>query len=269
MRTSWIITFAALCGVASFFYTLAIGSPPARRGLWTQPLRGTNATRAPNPSLPDTIEECEPLLRPDVAPTRAVRGGEIHFILARLYEEAERPEDARAMWEEAARLRLASAQRRRDPIEVATAWFQGGWSLWKLGRTGEARGPLAEAERLYAELPTDERDEATWRHLGWARKILGQDVDAAIAWSRAREIVAQAPLTDRNALYNLACYHALLGETEAALNALERSIAAGWTRAARARHDEDLESIWEEPRFQTLLERMTSDSRGFRIGPGQ
>ena len=268
MRNSWIISFAAVCGVAAFIYTIAVGNPRRRQdGSWAG--AGSSNTRAVEP--PDNIEGLEERIESNARAGRTPHSGRWHFRLARLYEEAGRAEDARRTWEDTARMRLAFAEQRRDRPESADAWFEAGWALWKLGRLEEAQEPLEMAERHFSDrsaLPHDRRTDEAWHRLAWARKLMGQDVEAAIAWARARDLVSDAPPWNAGALYNLACYLALLGEREGAFSALDRAVAAGWGNAARALHDEDLESLRDDPRFKDLLERMRAAPTGIRVGPG-
>jgi Flp pilus assembly protein TadD len=61
-----------------------------------------------------------------------------------------------------------------------------------------------------------------------------------------------------NAIYNLACAHALNGAKQEALAALERAILAGYGDADHMRDDDDLASLHGERRFHELV-RMTED----------
>jgi adenylate cyclase len=54
-------------------------------------------------------------------------------------------------------------------------------------------------------------------------------------------------------LYNLACYHAYAGETEQALDLLERATASGGGDPEWLRHDPDLASLHGLPRFEAML----------------
>jgi len=57
--------------------------------------------------------------------------------------------------------------------------------------------------------------------------------------------------------YNTACAYALVGETETALDLLERAVPRIRGRLrTRARHDSDLDSLRSHPRFQALLKNM-------------
>ncbi len=55
------------------------------------------------------------------------------------------------------------------------------------------------------------------------------------------------------AYYLLASIAAIEGKTDAALDMLEEAIASGWTRHWYAPRDPNLESLWDEPRFQALI----------------
>ncbi|MCZ7592568.1 MAG: hypothetical protein M5U15_10670 [Kiritimatiellae bacterium] len=75
-----------------------------------------------------------------------------------------------------------------------------------------------------------------------------------------RELTKLEPSDPQN-WYNLACSHALLGEREAALAALERAINLGYDDADWMREDEDLLSLRSDPAFQTLLKRLSNQHR--------
>ncbi len=55
--------------------------------------------------------------------------------------------------------------------------------------------------------------------------------------------------------YNLACSYALLGMTERAFEALERSLRLGYRHIHHLRRDPDLKSLRRDPRFARLLRR--------------
>jgi tetratricopeptide (TPR) repeat protein len=261
MRSSWIITIAALCGVAVFVYTLAVGSTGRRNRDWRRGMSSNVMTNTRQASpLPETVEGLEEFTRNNA------RSGRAYFALARRYDEADRPDDARSAWEKAAELRLAATVRSPENPDL---WFEAGWSLWKLGRLDEARQPFMEAEHRYRSAPAANRTDAAWHRLGWCRKLLGQDQDAMIAWARAKEALLEFPDGWAGGrFYDLACYHALLGETGAALTSLEKAVAADWTDADRAMHDEDLESIRDEPRFLEVVRKMRERPSGVRVEPG-
>jgi hypothetical protein len=61
------------------------------------------------------------------------------------------------------------------------------------------------------------------------------------------------------AVYNIACAHALMGNREAALEWLGRSVEAGFRDLGHARLDPDLALIREDPRFEKILRSSESD----------
>jgi adenylate cyclase len=61
---------------------------------------------------------------------------------------------------------------------------------------------------------------------------------------------------DFGTLYNAACFHALAGEPDRALDLLDRAIATGQGFRDWIEHDHDLASLHAMPRFQQILARL-------------
>lgn len=80
--------------------------------------------------------------------------------------------------------------------------------------------------------------------------------------ARARDWVSLALVLEPDDLltqYNAACAYALIGETETAIDLLERPVQAVRGRLrTRAEHDSDLDSLRSHPRFQAILWRINS-----------
>lgn len=57
-------------------------------------------------------------------------------------------------------------------------------------------------------------------------------------------------------LYNIACFFAMSGDGNRALDLLEQAVESGWGDPAWLETDSDLDSLREEARFKALLERM-------------
>ncbi len=55
--------------------------------------------------------------------------------------------------------------------------------------------------------------------------------------------------------YNLACSYAVLGMTDKAFAALDRSLRLGYSHYGHLRRDPDLKSLRRDPRFARLLRR--------------
>ncbi len=121
---------------------------------------------------------------------------------------------------------------------------------WK-GRALQALGRWPEAitvfERLRSEEP--EGDEA-YLGLGWCHKRAGR-LDQALL-----ELEGLVRLHPEHALavYNLACYCALDGQTDRSLELLERALDRDDDFRDHARHETDFDSVREDPRFRALLD---------------
>ena len=73
---------------------------------------------------------------------------------------------------------------------------------------------------------------------------------------------------DVGTIYNIACLHCLLGDRQRGLTWLEKAIDAGYRDADHMLSDDDLASIRETERFESLLQRIrprasaSAESRG-------
>ena len=120
-----------------------------------------------------------------------------------------------------------------------------------LGREEEAqaaaRRGLARAEQHLELYPDDTRA----LNLGCAGMVELGDYEKAMRWAeRSLAIDGDNPDT----LYNLACCYALMGESDHALDCLERAGLGGMSIAEWAENDSDLASLHDNPRFHTLME---------------
>ena len=168
---------------------------------------------------------------------------EAPYYYARLLSLQGKPETAAKYFELAADLRQDDYQ----AIALASGIYRG------LGRTADAHRTSSRAmdaaERALAADPGDAR--ALYLGAG-ALTLLGRD-DEANQWAlRAEEV----HLNDTPTLYNLACFHALAGRGDKALDLLERAAELGWNRSEWASYDADLDSIHSNPRFVRLLQKL-------------
>jgi adenylate cyclase len=60
-------------------------------------------------------------------------------------------------------------------------------------------------------------------------------------------------------LYNVACTYALLGETDKALDCLEKAFRQGYGHKEWFERDPDFSSVRDHPRFQTLMQQLSVD----------
>ena len=114
----------------------------------------------------------------------------------------------------------------------------------------EAESTRRQALQLAEKHSELHPDDARSLYLGAG--ILCQLGDRA----RSREWAARALAIDPEetaTLYNVGCVYALLGETEEAINCLEKVLAQGAFYKGWAEKDSDLDSLRNHPRFQDLL----------------
>ncbi|MFN0134310.1 MAG: tetratricopeptide repeat protein [Phycisphaerales bacterium] len=138
--------------------------------------------------------------------------------------------------------------------------FVRGYVRQELGQRAEARRFFAEAAALYERHlanPDWESNPTPWLNLGWCRRHLGDERGAHGAWTRA-VLAAEARLTpgDPVSLFNLACYRALAGRRDGALDALRQSIAAGWNDRELTLNDDDLASLRDDAAFAEMAQRI-------------
>ena len=117
----------------------------------------------------------------------------------------------------------------------------------ELGTNFYMRRPVDEI----AAVPATKEDRQAFVE---AQKLVG-DKD----WEAAVKLLE--PLAGRlpeNSLlqYNLACCLARLGRSDAAIDALQKAIAAGWSDRGHAEKDPDLTSLRDSVNFKALLSRM-------------
>jgi len=114
----------------------------------------------------------------------------------------------------------------------------------------EAKQAITVVERHLKWHPDDVRA----LHLGAGSLILAGQTDRAERWlERALEIDPD----DSVVLYNVACNFAVLGKIEKSLDYLERAIENGTVSVDWMRNDTDLDNLREQPRYTTLLKKVT------------
>lgn len=135
---------------------------------------------------------------------------------------------------------------RPDRMASVVFWYQG-------QPTGPAAPLVAARERRWPA-PTDvelslwkQADELNQRVLDAYRRQ-----DLAAAQGMLEELLALEPRSVY-VHYNLACLYALHAKKDKALHMLDQAIQLGFTELSFARHDPDLESLHNEPRFRKLV----------------
>jgi TolB-like protein len=149
---------------------------------------------------------------------------------ARLYEEAEalRPEDY------------------QSPTLVAQIYGD-------LGQTEKAMAAHRRGFRKAEETLRLHPDDTRARYMGANALLTLGDRERGLEWARAA--IAQEP-DEPMVLYNVGCIFSLAGETEKAINVLERAVDRGLTQRGWFEHDSNLDPLRDHPRFQALLKRL-------------
>jgi len=125
--------------------------------------------------------------------------------------------------------------------------------LMKLGRRDEALDAARQGLKVAdAHLELNPDDARAWCFSAQALMRLGQHAQGL---ERARRALAIDP-EDGGVLYNVACFYALAGSREEALDHLDKAIQNGFAHRDWLENDSDLNSIRDEPRFQALLQKL-------------
>lgn len=167
---------------------------------------------------------------------------EAYYLYGRLLFESGEVEKAVKMFEKA-------QAARPDDFESRVLWAQ---ALTELGCRDEARRAnevAVESIEKHLELNPD---EARAYSLGASVLIRLGQTDRSKQWTQqAMTLAPNDPL-----VYNAACNFALLGETNHALDRLESAIEAGVSVGDWIKHDPDVDSLRDYPRFQAIMTRI-------------
>ena len=126
-------------------------------------------------------------------------------------------------------------------------------ALHELGRPEQAhRADKIASDLVKKHLELNPDDSRAYSLGANAVNRLG-DKECSKRWcEQAMELAPNDPLV----LYNAACNFALLGESDRALDGLERAIEAGVAVGDWIKHDPDFESLRSHPRFQAIVKRI-------------
>jgi len=113
----------------------------------------------------------------------------------------------------------------------------------------EKLGSLASAGTL---------DTDGWIDLAYARAMLG---DPESCRASVDTLLHTRGEPDGGDLYDLACIHALNGDPDQAMDALERAFEVGYHSYHWVWHDPDLTDLAKDPRFEELLDRYAPHER--------
>ena len=168
---------------------------------------------------------------------------EAYYYYARSYYGQGRLAEAVHWFEEACRVRPEDYQ---APQLLASAYAG-------LGRKTESQAAFRRALHVIQKHLELHPDDARAVYFGAACLCQLGDKERGVEW--AARALAMEP-EEPQVLYNVACVYALLGESEQALDCLEKSITHGWGQKEWMENDPDLVSLRSHPRFLALTGKL-------------
>ena len=160
-------------------------------------------------------------------------------------------------------------------------WYNKGIALGNLTRFDEALEAFEKAIEL------DPKNVGAWSSKGFALDNLGEAEDSIQAYKRAHELGQESAtlfmalarlyrelgreaesneacraardLLEMESEYNRACFEAICGSPDAALDLLRTALEKKQQTADQARRDPDFEFIRDDPRFKALLDEFSGD----------
>jgi serine/threonine protein kinase/tetratricopeptide (TPR) repeat protein len=149
--------------------------------------------------------------------------------------------EAARLFEEAARLRPDAYQ----PVSHLTSIYAG------LGRKADSLAACRRCLQVIEKHLQLHPDDARARYLGAVALTQMGENARALDWAgQALAMDPEEPMT----LYNVACVYSLQGQTEPALDCLEKSVKHGFVHKGWMENDSDLNLLRSHPRYRALIE---------------
>ncbi len=140
---------------------------------------------------------------------------------------------------------LAEVESQLDAVSDATEAIEASSSDDKDNDDGED-----VISDLRAKAESNEKDGSTWFKLGFALHSAGKYDEARKAFERSADL----DYNKMQSLYNVACGYARSGDSDQAMVWLKKAWDAGFTDPDQYKNDDDLASLRNDPRFNSLLE---------------
>jgi adenylate cyclase len=128
-----------------------------------------------------------------------------------------------------------------------------GQCLRVLGRGEEETRVNEEATRVVERYVEANPEDGRAFYLGALAYLQLGNRDRCLEWSRRALTIDPE---ESGTLYNVACIHSLLGESERALDLLEDAVRHGFGHKEWLENDPDFVSLRDDPRFQGLVQSL-------------
>ncbi len=157
---------------------------------------------------------------------------------------------AKGDYEKAARLFIRASE--VNPADYQSPGFLS-MAYRSLGRDEQAREADGHCLELIERHVMLNPDDARALSFGAYSLAEAGKPKQAIEWA---ELALQTRDNEPHYLYNAACVYATLGNSDRAIELLERAVELGWGDRAWIENDADLMTLRADPRFMALLARM-------------
>jgi serine/threonine protein kinase/Tfp pilus assembly protein PilF len=246
----YALAYAGIADCCSFIYTywdasaahLEQADTASRKALELDPeLAETHTSRGLALAFAKRYEEAEQEF--ETAIRLNPKLFEAHYFYGRARFQQGKLAEAAQSFEEASRVRPDDYQ----AVHFLAQTYEG------LGRQADAEAAGRRDLQLIEHHVELNPDDSRALNLGSTSLAKSGQRERGLEW--AKRALAIDP-EDSGMLYNTACFYAVQGETDEAINCLEKAIQYGFGLRGWLENDPDFSSVRGDPRFQAILKRL-------------
>jgi tetratricopeptide (TPR) repeat protein len=247
---NYALAYAGIADCCSFIYTywdasaahLEQADTASRKALELDPeLAETHTSRGLALAFAKRYEEAEQEF--ETAIRLNPKLFEAHYFYGRARFQQGKLAEAAQSFEEASRVRPDDYQ----AVHFLAQTYAG------LGRHADAEAAGRRDLQLIEHHVELNPDDSRALNLGSASLAKSGQRERGLEW--AKRALAIDP-EDSGMLYNTACFYAVQGETDEAINCLEKAVQHGFGLRGWLENDPDFNSVRGDPRFQAILKRL-------------
>jgi TolB-like protein/Flp pilus assembly protein TadD len=247
---NYALAYAGIADCCSFIYTywdasaahLEQADTASRKALELDPeLAETHTSRGLALAFAKRYEEAEQEF--ETAIRLNPKLFEAHYFYGRARFQQGKLAEAAQSFEEASRVRPDDYQ----AVHFLAQTYEG------LGRQADAEAAGRRDLQLIEHHVELNPDDSRALNLGSTSLAKSGQRERGLEW--AKRALAIDP-EDSGMLYNTACFYAVQGETDEAINCLEKAIQYGFGLRGWLENDPDFSSVRGDPRFQAILKKL-------------